>query len=440
MRYMEACSSVQIAASFPSVYHDEVAVNVSKVAVLRDILCQHYNIPKEGFFSRDIHNIVNQRVEKESIERCIGGTDVIKDIVWRHYGLSCPTLSNHKYSKREKLRDPVYRQKRVNEYKAQQKVQQKPIKIPKVQQKPIKIPKIKLKKESLKPFAELKLKEIEQGKLEREELYQKFKEKSKLKKQPKIQFKQTQNKPNQTQLKKMKEEINEAKRIEKEKVREEKKQQKRIEKEKVREQVAREREKAKREREYQNEANRGRLNRQLNNEWRNWGKQLTKVQKEKKTQEYKPSQSVVEKRNIWIEKDKKREIKEKRESELNEMIKQERLSIQDKQGIEKFYTPDPNNVIDQEILHNIRGDDFSYSRIVSEESKCRNIIARRVNLGVRSNKKERMDADIMIAVERRCKRLDNGWNETVRELFCIEFNIKQQCTNTDIRKAPEIII
>jgi hypothetical protein len=426
---MEACSSVKITTSFPSTYHDEVAQNGSKVAVLRDILCQHYNIQKVGMFNRDVHNIINQRVENESIERCIGGTDIIKEIVWRHYGYTnCPTLSNHTYTKREKLHDPVVRQQRISEYETQQKVPIiKPIKkqkAPKV--KPIKKQKItkaksKLIKKNSTSLSEYKLKEIEQGRLEREELYQKCKTiKDKPKKQPKKELK-----PKKTQPKKIREEA--TKRINEELERE--KQQERIEQENKKKQAKKELEKAKQDREYQREVNKNKLEYQLSVEWRNWGRQLSKIQKKQL------SQSVSENRAVWLERDKKREIKKKQEKEQTERIKQEKELLQDKRGIEKYYSPDLNNHVDQEIVRRIKDNSQTF---VGEERICRSIMSHGLRLGIGSKDKKRIDAEILLGIEKRCKRYNKGWNETIRELFCIEFNIKPlNDSKTDLKVTQE---
>ncbi len=61
-----------------------------------------------------------------------------------------------------------------------------------------------------------------------------------------------------------------------------------------------------------------------------------------------------------------------------------------------------------------------------EEKVCRRILLKRLGCGCRVNSSdgEKANAEIMVAIERRCKKHKKDWNEIVRELFCIELNIK----------------
>jgi hypothetical protein len=47
-------------------------------------------------------------------------------------------------------------------------------------------------------------------------------------------------------------------------------------------------------------------------------------------------------------------IKQKLKNEIHEKVKQERELLLDKQGIERYFTPDPNNPIDQEIVYRLK--------------------------------------------------------------------------------------
>ena len=103
---------------------------------------------------------------------------------------------------------------------------------------------------------------------------------------------------------------------------------------------------------------------------------------------------------------------------------QERMSVvHDKRGIEHYFTPDPNNLIDQEILKRIRGNDI---HLGLEERKCRIILSRRLHLGgiYDSKDKTRIDDVIFSAIKSKCKKQNRLWTDVVREVFCIHFNIK----------------
>jgi hypothetical protein len=100
--------------------------------------------------------------------------------------------------------------------------------------------------------------------------------------------------------------------------------------------------------------------------------------------------------------------------------------LRDKRGIERYYILDPYNPIDQAILKRIRGNNENFY-IGIEERKCRVILSKRLNLrGVHSQKeKSRADSQIYNGIEARCIKQNKNWNDVVKELFCIHFNIKQ---------------
>jgi hypothetical protein len=166
------------------------------------------------------------------------------------------------------------------------------------------------------------------------------------------------------------------------------------------------------------------------------------------TRSEKPLRLRSEKYRLWLAKkqvrDKEKAKKLQEENEFSDRIKQERNALRDKRGIEKYFTPNPNNIVDREIVHRIKELTSSSNLTKNEEILCRKILAKRLGTGVKSNalNKAKVDAAIEGSIERRCRRLDNGWNETIRELFCIEFNIKQQANDskTDINMAHEINI
>jgi hypothetical protein len=121
--------------------------------------------------------------------------------------------------------------------------------------------------------------------------------------------------------------------------------------------------------------------------------------------------------------------------------------LRDKRGIERYYIPDSNNPIDQEIVRKIR-DNKEIFHVGIEERKCRVILAKRLSLrGVHSQtEKSRADSQIYNHIEARCIRQNRNWNDVVRELFCIHLNIKQidkskqfkGCT-TDLKVVQAII-
>jgi hypothetical protein len=129
------------------------------------------------------------------------------------------------------------------------------------------------------------------------------------------------------------------------------------------------------------------------------------------------SEETKQQKNIIIHKNTTLEHKE---------IRRIKEALRDKQGIEKYYILDSNNPIDQAILKRIRGNNENiYIRI--EERKCRVLLSKRLSLrGVHSQKeKSKADSQIYNHIEARCIKQNRNWNDVVRELFCIHFNIKQ---------------
>lgn len=113
------------------------------------------------------------------------------------------------------------------------------------------------------------------------------------------------------------------------------------------------------------------------------------------------------------------------EHDFQEKLKREQDMLQNKTGIDKFFTPDLDNPIDREILIRLRS---KYKKFpTGEERRCRIILARRIQGKGISLGREKEKTDIMIKnrIEILCMRKNRLWNDVVRDLFCIEFNIKQ---------------
>lgn len=111
------------------------------------------------------------------------------------------------------------------------------------------------------------------------------------------------------------------------------------------------------------------------------------------------------------------------EQDFLEKLKQEQDMLRDQKGLDKFFTPDMSNPIDQEIVKRIRNSNGIYPG--KEERKCRLILAKRIGRNIFGRNKDRNDAIIKSRIETKCKKINRSWNEVVREMFCIEFNIKQ---------------
>lgn len=443
MRYMEACSSNSIVKSFPSEYHEEVKINGSKIAVLRDILCQHYNIPTEGQLTKNLHESINVFVEKESIERSIGATDIIRDIVWKYYGHdSSPTKSNHKYTKQLKNSNLEVRQKYIderNEVTQKKKIRHTAKKVKQTQKK--NTPTLKIIDQECKKEKEIRKQELKKQKeLKKLQLKQEEKiHKQELKKQKELQHQQELEQERKIREEKRLEELQKKKELEKiqheqelvkiQQMRQEaeKQKQQRIKKEKQR------RQEAKQERAYQREVNKVRLDQQLRIEWRNWVRELNKIERDKQKQE-KSSRPVSESMKRWLEQKAERDKKKQQEKELEEKLLKEKENLRDKVGIEKYYTPIPDNPVDQEILRRIRDRSIQMNYFVNnsncnkatggEERVCRSILAKRLGRLFNYSDNERTYNVIISRIEARCKRQNKSWNDVVRELFCIEFNLK----------------
>jgi hypothetical protein len=137
-----------------------------------------------------------------------------------------------------------------------------------------------------------------------------------------------------------------------------------------------------------------------------------------------------QKRNAIIYKNSTSEHKE---------FKRIKEELRDKQGIEKYYIPDPNNPIDQEIMRSIRGNNENiYFGI--EERKCRVLLSKRLSLRGGHNQKEKSRANSQIynSIEARCVKQNRNWNDVVRELFCVHLNIKQIDNQNDLMVVQRI--
>jgi hypothetical protein len=144
----------------------------------------------------------------------------------------------------------------------------------------------------------------------------------------------------------------------------------------------------------------------------------------------KPVRLRSEKYRLWFAKkearDKEKAKKLQEEKAFSDRIKQERNALRDKHGLEKYFTPNPNNEDDREIVRRIEELSASFSDpLARAESICRKILAKRLNTGLSSDRKNiKLDTVIENRIENRCKLYKKTLNEIVRELFCVHFNIK----------------
>jgi hypothetical protein len=159
----------------------------------------------------------------------------------------------------------------------------------------------------------------------------------------------------------------------------------------------------------------------------------------------KPLRLRSEKYRSWIAnkqaRDKAKENKLQQEKEFNDGINQKRNLLRDKHGLERYFIPDTNNEIDREIVKRIKELTSISNRTKNAENICRKILVKRLSTRVKCSaaNKAKVDSAIELSIERRCKRHNKSWNDVVRELFCIEFNIKQTSNDTtDINLAQEI--
>ena len=120
-------------------------------------------------------------------------------------------------------------------------------------------------------------------------------------------------------------------------------------------------------------------------------------------------------------------------SNIEEQIKKEKENLMDKVGIEKFFTPNLDDPIDQEIVRRIKDKGISYINNRNcnltpgfEERVCRSILVKRLkSKGLNAyHANEKTDNLIKSKIEVICLKQQRLWNDVVRELFCIEFNIK----------------
>ena len=110
--------------------------------------------------------------------------------------------------------------------------------------------------------------------------------------------------------------------------------------------------------------------------------------------------------------------------EFNQKLKQELEILKDKRGIEKYFLPDLNNPLDQEIVQKVRNGNNCRKSPIGEERTCRMILGRRVGGKGIGQEKQKTDSLIKARIQKLCIKHQRSWNDTVRELFCIEFNIK----------------
>jgi hypothetical protein len=155
----------------------------------------------------------------------------------------------------------------------------------------------------------------------------------------------------------------------------------------------------------------------------------------------KPVRLRSEKYRLWLAKkqarDKENEKKLKEEKLFSDRIKQEREKRRDKHGLEKYFTPNPNNEVDIEIVRRIEELSASFSDpLARAESICRKILAKRLNTGLSSDSKNiKLDTVIENRIESRCKLYQKTRNEIVRELFCVHFNIKVRVSEQQPKKV-----
>jgi hypothetical protein len=112
------------------------------------------------------------------------------------------------------------------------------------------------------------------------------------------------------------------------------------------------------------------------------------------------------------------------EHDFHEKLKREKDMLVNKTGIDKFFTPDLANPIDREILIRLRSKYKKYP--TGEERRVRIILAKRIkgkgiSLG---REKEKTDTTIKNRIEIMCLRQNRLWNDIVREMFVVEFNLK----------------
>lgn len=112
---------------------------------------------------------------------------------------------------------------------------------------------------------------------------------------------------------------------------------------------------------------------------------------------------------------------------MNEKFEEEQKFYQDNHGIERYYTPDSDNPLDQEIVKRVK--ELNATNTISQEEQiCRRILAKQLRIDFRCNTKnrERVDELIDTRIKIRYMKHKKERNEVVREAFCVAFNIKQR--------------
>jgi hypothetical protein len=106
-------------------------------------------------------------------------------------------------------------------------------------------------------------------------------------------------------------------------------------------------------------------------------------------------------------------------------------------GLKKYWTPDHTDPIDQKIVRRIKqGDDDHPGR---EEARCRSILSKRcAGICIDRRNVPKSEAVLMLAIERRCKRLGKPWYEVVREMFCVHFSLRDINSQNEIKIPCEV--
>jgi hypothetical protein len=72
-------------SQLPPEFHEEVKT-VPKITLIREILLEYYNIPKEGGRIRELNRMINSCMKKDCAEFRISELSLSRNIIWRHYG------------------------------------------------------------------------------------------------------------------------------------------------------------------------------------------------------------------------------------------------------------------------------------------------------------------------------------------------------------------
>ncbi len=124
---------------------------------------------------------------------------------------------------------------------------------------------------------------------------------------------------------------------------------------------------------------------------------------------------------LKLEKAKVKEAKVEEAEKPNRRHTKPTEEAEAKTGIEKYFTPDPTNPLDAEIVRRLN----ALGRGVGsqEERFCKSILSKRLALRASSNFRG-VDELIEKKLLERCKKKGKKRNDFVRELFCVHFNIK----------------